>query len=195
MTRIGCVVLAAGFSNRLGEEKALLETGDGALVGWITKRLSNQGIHPVVVTRGDILDEVEEAVKPCNVFVNPSPEKGRTGSIKIGISALDEISEDGYRLIVVPVDRPGFSDSTISKLTGSMISCCPSRGGRGGHPILLSEGDVEIVRNAPKESSLRSLVESEKFEVGDPFLHLNVDTQKDMEDFKSLMDLYSNTSH
>ena len=64
MTRIGCVVLAAGFSNRLGEEKALLETGDGALVGWITKRLSNQGIHPVVVTRGDILDEVEEAVKP-----------------------------------------------------------------------------------------------------------------------------------
>ena len=76
-----------------------------------------------------------------------------------------------------------------------MISCCPSRGGRGGHPILLSEGDVEIVRNAPKESSLRSLVESEKFEVGDPFLHLNVDTQKDMEDFKSLMDLYSNTSY
>ena len=60
MTRIGCVVLAAGFSNRLGEEKALLETGDGALVGWITKRLSNQGIHPVVVTRGDILDEVEK---------------------------------------------------------------------------------------------------------------------------------------
>ena len=168
------MVLAAGFSNRLGEEKALLETGDGALVGWITKTRSHEGIHPVV---------------------NPSPEKGRTGSIKIGISALDEISEDGYRLIVVPVDRPGFSDSTISKLTGSMISCCPSRGGRGGHPILLSEGDVEIVRNAPKESSLRSLVESKKFEVGDPFLHLNVDTQKDMEDFKSLMDLYSNTSY
>ncbi len=195
MTNVGCVVLAAGFSNRLGEEKALLETGEGALVGWITRRLSDQGMSPLVVTREEILDEVERAVRPCDVVVNPSPEKGRTGSIIIGISKLDEISEGSYRLIVVPVDRPGFSDSTISKLKESMISCCPSRGGRGGHPILLSEEDVEIVRNAPKEASLRSLVASEKFEVEDPFLHLNVDTQKDLKDFKSLMSQYSNTLH
>ena len=50
MAYIGCIVLDAGYSTRLGEEKALLETGEGPLVGWLVNRLQIQWLEQVVVT-------------------------------------------------------------------------------------------------------------------------------------------------
>ena len=45
---IGCVVLAAGSSKRLGQPKALVRVGQGNLVGWLVGRIQNQGIEPLV---------------------------------------------------------------------------------------------------------------------------------------------------
>jgi len=188
VSTVCCVVLAAGFSERLGEEKALLETGQGPLVGWLVSRLVSHGINPVVVTRRGIASEVESSVLPCEVVVNQIPEDGRTGSIIVGISKLDRDFGEGYRLLVVPVDRPGFSDSTLMRLISSEVTCCPSKDGRGGHPILLSKRDVEIIRSAPHDAPLRSIISKERFQVNDRFLHLNIDSTEDLEDFRELME-------
>jgi molybdenum cofactor cytidylyltransferase len=188
VSAVCCIVLAAGFSERLGEEKALLETGQGPLVGWLASRLVRHGINPVVVTRREIASEVERSVHPCEVVVNQKPEEGRTGSIIVGISMLDRFFREGYRLLVVPIDRPGFSDSTLRKLIGSEATCCPSKDGRGGHPILLSKRDVEIIRRAPRDAPLRSLISKEIFGVEDQFLHLNIDSKENLEDFREFFE-------
>ena len=112
-SRIECVVLAAGSSERLGQPKALVNIGEDNLVRWMVRRLVTQGLSPVVVTRSEIEREVAEATSPCEVLVNPNPDAGRTGTLQVGIANLDVVTGHGYRLLVVPIDRPGFSASTL----------------------------------------------------------------------------------
>ena len=179
-SRIECVLLAAGSSERLGQPKALVNIGEDNLVRWMVRRLVTQGLSPVVVTRSEIEREVAEATSPCEVLVNPNPDAGRTGTLQVGIANLDVVTGHGYRLLVVPIDRPGFSDSTLIRLVSSERTCCPMKGGRGGHPLVLSADDVEGIRVASPDVPLRNLVKPFRFEVGDPHLHLNIDASVDL---------------
>jgi molybdenum cofactor cytidylyltransferase len=175
---IGCVVLAAGSSERLGQPKALVKVGEGNLVGWLVSRLRAKGLEPLVVTNEDIIEEVTDSVD-CRVIVNPEPEAGRTGTLQVGISHLE--SNIRQRILVVPVDRPGFSDSTLEDLISSAATSCPTEGGKGGHPILLSAEDVARVIQSPPSTSLRDLINPHRIEVADSYLHLNVDRQEDLD--------------
>ncbi|MEE3269711.1 MAG: NTP transferase domain-containing protein, partial [Candidatus Thermoplasmatota archaeon] len=58
---IGCVVLAAGSSERLGQPKALLRVGDGNLVSWLARRLLKQELEPVIVTNEQLFDDILES--------------------------------------------------------------------------------------------------------------------------------------
>jgi len=174
---IGCVVLAAGSSERLGQPKALVKVGEGNLVGWLVSRLRAKGLEPLVVTNENIIDEVTDSVD-CRVIVNPDPGAGRTGTLQVGISHLE--SNIRPRILVVPVDRPGFSDSTLESLISSVVTSCPTEGGKGGHPILLSAEDVARVIQSPPSTSLRDLIDPRRIEVADPHLHLNIDRQEDL---------------
>ena len=174
---IGCVVLAAGSSERLGQPKALVKVGEGNLVGWLVSRLRAKGIEPLVVTNENIIEEVTDSVD-CRVIVNPDPGAGRTGTLQVGISHLE--SNIRQRILVVPVDRPGFSDSTLEDLISSAATSCPTEGGKGGHPILLSAEDVARVIQSPPSTSLRDLIDPHRIEVADSHLHLNVDRQEDL---------------
>ena len=70
---IGCVVLAAGSSERLGQPKALVRVGGRSLAGWLVGRLQRHGLDPVVVTNEQLFDELLESVG-CEVICNPDPE-------------------------------------------------------------------------------------------------------------------------
>ena len=135
------------------------------------------GLDPLVVTNEEIADEVAASVD-CGVVVNPDPGAGRTGTLQIGIGHIG--TGAGQRILVVPVDRPGFSDSTLETLLGSTATSCPTQGGRGGHPILLSAEDaVKVVESSPS-APLRNLINPIRIEVTDPYLHLDVDRPEDL---------------
>ena len=114
--RVECVILAAGSSIRLGKEKALIPLNSRTLVGWLAERVSERGLRPVIVTKSEIEGAVSKDVGKCELVINPDPSRGRTGSLQVGISTLDKSAGKGYRLLVVPVDRPGFSSSTLDRL-------------------------------------------------------------------------------
>ena len=174
---LGCVVLAAGASERLGQPKALVKIGKRCLVEWVVSRLQAHGLEPLVVTNEEIVEEVAASVD-CGVVVNPDPGAGRTGTLQIGIGHIG--TDAGQRILVVPVDRPGFSDSTLETLLGSTATSCPTQGGRGGHPILLSAEDaVKVVESSPS-APLRNLINPIRIEVTDPYLHLDVDRPEDL---------------
>ena len=174
---IGCVVLAAGSSERLGQSKALVRIGERCLIEWVVSRLQAHGLNPLVVTNEEIADEVAASVD-CGVVVNPDPEAGRTGTLQVGIGHIGTGS--GQRILVVPVDRPGFSDSTLETLLDSTATSCPTQGGRGGHPILLSAEDAGKVVEGLPSAPLRNLINPVRIEVTDPYLHLNVDRPEDL---------------
>ncbi len=89
-SEIGCILLAAGRSSRLGSPKALIEVGGVSLISWMLTRLNGLGLRPVVVTRENLVDEIRESVGDAEIIVNENPELGRTGSVKKGLSYLKE---------------------------------------------------------------------------------------------------------
>tara|TARA_Y100000591_G_scaffold53131_1_gene41521 strand:+ start:393 stop:974 length:582 start_codon:yes stop_codon:yes gene_type:complete len=179
-----CVILAAGSSSRLGIDKALIDVGSQTLVSWISRRLSGRVANITIVANASNFEEISKLVSGANVILNRNPKKGRTGSLKVGIASIDSSGAKGYRLLVVPVDRPGFSDSTLDRLICSKETCCPMKEGKGGHPLMISNIDVEKVRKSSADSPLKEVIGASKFEVLDRFLNLNIDTPEDIVNLK-----------
>ena len=175
-----CVILAAGSSRRLGRDKALIDVGSETLISWVSQRLSGLVTNITIVANEGNFGEISNIVTEANVVLNPNPDKGRTGSLKVGIASIDSSRKEDYRLLVVPVDRPGFSDSTLELLIDSEETCCPMKDGRGGHPLALTSEDVEKIRKSSPNLPLREVIEARKFEVSDRFLQLNIDTPEDI---------------
>jgi CTP:molybdopterin cytidylyltransferase MocA len=188
LLRLECIILAAGSSSRLGRDKALIRIGPYTLIRWLSDRVSEKGDDVTVVANEGNIREISKILPKSNVVVNNEPHKGRTGSLKIGISSIDFSRGPNYRLLVVPVDRPGFSDSTLKRLIDSEETCCPMREGRGGHPLLLSPEDVDKVRESSDELPLRDIVNPGRFEVMDKVLHLNIDTPSEIENLQQKLD-------
>jgi len=175
-----CVLLAAGRSSRLGTPKALINMGNSTLVGWLASRIQDTGARIVIVTREEIADEIRSSVGNTPVIVNENPESGRTGTIQIGIRHfMDDVEED-IRVLVVPVDRPGFSDSTLHTISSSTVSSSPSNHGRGGHPLIVCEEDITRILSSAPDVPLNEIVKSVKVDVEDKHLHLNIDTPEDL---------------
>jgi len=181
-------VLAAGASARLGEPKALLDVGGKPLVQHLVERLEDVGLDPVIVTRAEISVDILLALPERTVVINPNPDAGRTGSLQCGLKQILDTKggERAFRLLVVPVDRPGFSDETLQSLMAKEVCACPAKDGRGGHPLLLMSDDVSRIRTAEPDTPLRELCSPERFEVDDLHLHLNLDTPPDIEVLRDL---------
>lgn len=180
------VVLAAGGSERLGQPKSLVSLSvngvEMPLVRWLVERIEAAGVETVVVTRQELVVDIMLALPGRAIVVNPNPESGRTGSLQCGIKAIldSKRTPKEFRLLVVPVDRPGFSDSTLSALLEADHCVCPAKDGRGGHPLLLTMEELGTILNAEPDVSLRYLAHPMRMNVVDEFLHLNIDSEDDM---------------
>ena len=182
------IILAAGASSRLGQPKALVEVNGIPLIQHLVERLESRGLEPVIVTNAEIIVDILLAVPERTVVINPNPESGRTGSLQCGLKQILDTKggERAFKLLVVPVDRPGFSDATLELMMTKDCCCCPEKDGRGGHPLLLMPDDVATIRTAKPDTPLRDLCKPERFEVDDLHLHLNLDTPEDVEVLRDL---------
>jgi CTP:molybdopterin cytidylyltransferase MocA len=84
------------------------------------------------------------------------------------------------------VDRPGFSNTTIEKLINLENTSCPSKNGKGGHPVILSREDCEKILSCNPSTPLRDIINPIKIEVEDEFLHLNIDFPEDLEKLREI---------
>jgi molybdenum cofactor cytidylyltransferase len=174
------VILAAGKSQRLGTPKSLLKINNDILINFLVKRLKNHNITIIIVTREELISEIKNFTEEVEIISNNNPETGRTGSLQVGLNFILENYSNDFKALIVPVDRPGFSSSTLSKLISLDYTACPEKEGKGGHPLLLSKSDVKKVLNQNPAMPLRDIIKPKKFEVVDDYLHLNVDTEKDI---------------
>ena len=177
--QIDAIVLTAGASKRLGEPKALVDIHGESLIQILIRKLKGKKLRIIIVTRVELFNEMEKLGE--KVVINTHPESGRTGSIQCGIKELES-----DRCLIVPVDRPGFSNATIEKLINLEKTSCPSKNGRGGHPVVLSKEDCEKILSSNPSTPLRDIINPIKIEVDDEFLHLNIDFPKDLEKLRKI---------
>ena len=178
--KIYSIILAAGNSKRLGQHKALLNIDNDTLINFIVKRLKKHNLTTIIVTREELMSDIRNFTQEVDIVPNPSPELGRTGSLQVGLNFIIENYSKNFKALVVPIDRPGFSSSTLSKLLTLDCTSCPEKDGKGGHPLLISELDIKRILDENPKIPLREIIRPEKFEVIDDFLHLNVDTEGDI---------------
>ena len=177
--QIDAIVLTAGASKRLGEPKALVDIHGESLIQILIRKLKCKKLRIIIVTRVELFNEMEKLGE--KVVINTNPESGRTGSIQCGIKELES-----ERCLIVPVDRPGFSNATIEKLINLEKTSCPSKNGRGGHPVVLSKEDCEKILSSNPSTPLRDIINPAKIEVDDEFLHLNIDFPKDLKKLRKI---------
>ena len=177
------IILAAGASARRGAHKALVEVGGMTLIELVGEKLQRANLKVTIVTRGSLEESIRTLLPEAEIVVNPNPEMGRTGTVQCGIHSIGV-----GPVLIVPVDRPGFSISTIDALCRAGVTATPAFQGRGGHPIALTSNDCEVILKAKPDIPLRDLIDATKIEVGDSNLHLNIDTPDDVEQLLRVVD-------
>jgi CTP:molybdopterin cytidylyltransferase MocA len=176
------VILAAGASQRLGQPKSLVAVGKTTLVGLAYQKLAKAGCSPIlIVTRSELSVQIMQAAIGSTVIVNSAPEEGRTGSIQCGILSLaGDKGRMPRRVIIAPVDRPGWTVEHVKSLLLTESSSTLASNGRRGHPLLLDSDAIQSVLAAPTQSSLRDLVSFAEVVVDGPLLGLNIDQPDDL---------------
>jgi CTP:molybdopterin cytidylyltransferase MocA len=179
------LVLCAGLSKRLGSAKALVEVGGVPLVVWACRHLLDAGCaEVVVVTNEQLRSNLGALPNGVQVVTNPEPENGRTGSLQVGLNHLRSRFPSLKRVVMAPVDRPGWRAGVVRTLVAKTGSSCPVFEGRRGHPVVLDNEVLQIVLDAHPNTPLRDLVDFQAVEVDAPWLGLNVDTPEQLAELR-----------
>ena len=137
------------------------------------------GCTPVVVVNAEIESEVARLLPEAHLVVNPDPDAGRTGSLQLGIEALEVVmGAKVERLVMAPVDRPAWNDEVLMALLEGPGDFAPSFDGRKASGRF-APAAIEAVKNAEPHHSLREMVVFKPVAVVAPWLHYNIDTDDD----------------
>lgn len=127
--RIAGIVLAAGASTRMSENKLLLELDDETLIERCVKRVLTAGLDPAIVVLGYQADLVRRRIDslPIHVVVNDRYEMGMNSSLGIGVA---ELGDNVSAVCVVLADMPF--------VTAEMLREVVSRYRETGAPLVIS---------------------------------------------------------
>ena len=132
--RVAGVILAAGASRRMGENKMLLELDGESLVRRAAKRALGAGLSPVVVVIGHEAARLRAELKdlPLVFAINPDYTGPTSGSLHRG---LDTLGADVASVVVMLGDMVRVTAETLAMLVAA------ARGTRA--PLVVSRyGDV-----------------------------------------------------
>ena len=162
MERIAGIILAAGASSRMGDDKALLLWHNRSFLEHLLAALRNAPVDLVRVVLGANADEVQRriALGAGQVVVNPDWQKGMLSSLTAG---LDSLPPDTESAIVCLVDHPCISSRLIQALIANFRATrkpivIPTYQGRRGHPVLFAASLFDELRAAPPDIGARHVV-------------------------------------
>src|SRR5712664_1130241 len=124
---VGCVLLAAGTSSRMGKNKLFFEIDGETVLRRAVRTAAAAGLDPVLVVLGHEGDRARAELEglPCLTAINPRYPEGMNTSLSAGISALP----DGPAAAVVMLADMPF-------VTAAMVRVLVSRW--RGEPLVVS---------------------------------------------------------
>jgi molybdenum cofactor cytidylyltransferase len=113
--RVAAVVLAAGASTRMGENKLFLRLDGETLLRRTVNRAAMAGLDPVIVVVGFERERAERELDGlrCLAVFNPSHTEGQHTSFRAGIAA---VPEEAAAAVVLLVDMPRVTAGMIGTL-------------------------------------------------------------------------------
>lgn len=162
MERIAGIILAAGESARMGQDKALLPWGATTFLEHLLAALKKAEVGLVRVVLGGNAEGVQEKVKlgAAEAVINRNWRQGQLSSL---IAALDSLPRLVEAAVVCLVDHPCVSSRLIRALIekfqeAKKLIILPIYQGRRGHPVLFSAQLFDELRAAPLDLGARHVV-------------------------------------
>jgi CTP:molybdopterin cytidylyltransferase MocA len=161
--KFAAIILAAGFSSRMGDFKPLMDLGGKSLLGHCASLFREAKIDTIIVVTGHRHLEVEAEARRLNLssFNNPDHAQGMYSSIQTAVRCLPKV--DGFFLL--PVDIPVIRPSTIAALAAAFDGrnvVLPQFDGQPGHPPLLPAHLVSDILKYDGQGGLQGLFDRRK---------------------------------
>ncbi|THB77922.1 MAG: HD domain-containing protein [Desulfobacteraceae bacterium] len=162
---LAAVILAAGFSSRMGAFKPLLPFGDSTVIEEVVRLFSKCGIRTIRVITGHNHHILEDVIRRCGAIpvFNPDYETGMLSSIQAGFRCMDANTDGAFLL---PVDIPAIRQFTLQMLMDERKGhedhiIMPCFQGFTGHPPLIPMTLKDQILALGPDQSLRDLFESD----------------------------------
>ncbi len=132
--KIAGILLAAGASTRMGENKLLLELEGETLLRRAARRALEAGLDPVLVVLGHEAEQARAELLGlgCRVVLNPDHARGMNTSLAAGVAA---VPPEAAAAVVLLADMP--------RVEAGMIRAVCARFAESGAPVVASRfGEV-----------------------------------------------------
>lgn len=189
MKNYSAIILAAGYSSRMGSFKPLMELHGKTPLQRCIELFQLCGINHIIVVTGHSHNFIEEELsgKVKTVF-NRNYNEGMYTSVKSGTAAL---SPDTDAFFILPVDIPSIKVCTIKKMIESYEKISqgilyPTFNEEKGHPVLITYSLAEEILRRNPQQGLREILKlhEDKWHyqsVADRGILLDMDTKEDFE--------------
>ncbi|MDE2774698.1 MAG: nucleotidyltransferase family protein [Chloroflexota bacterium] len=184
--RYGAIILAAGLSSRMVENKVLLPWRDGLpIVRHVAAKFASVCAGNALVVTGRDAAQVRAAVEDLNVTCvhNSDYATGEMlSSVKAGLRVLPAELDGCF---IQPADMPLVTQAVIERLLAAQEAgwnVAPRCAGRRGHPVLLDRAYWEAMLDLPPDAKPRDAIEAARerlrlVDVADEGVLLDIDTR------------------
>ena len=186
MAGFGAIILAAGLSSRMMENKLLLPWTDGRpIICHAVESYVTAGIEAIVVVTGRDADKVSTALASYQLAFAHNPDFA-TGeilsSVKAGLRTLPNALDATF---IQPADMPCISSEVIKQVAAQHeagLNVAPVYKGQRGHPVLLNKAYWREMLDLPADAMPRAVIQGAReklrlVEVDEKGVVMDIDTR------------------
>ena len=205
------VILAAGYSSRMGSFKPLLTVGELPALARLTDSVHHAGIRDIIIVTGyrhelllPCINEQRERLGPEGYRIfeayNAEYDKGMFSSVCAGLEAArnNYTKKTGYFLM--PVDCPLINEGILTRMMDEIRAsgkndefCVPVFEGKKGHPLFIPDTYTAEICSYDGEGGLKAITDRHgnkmyRIPVEDESCILDMDTPEGYEEIKSFLE-------
>ncbi len=185
---VSIVILAAGESKRMGEQKMLLPYEDKSILETVVDKALISKADNVIVVTGSHGTEIRTKLTrfATDVVINDEYKSGMLSSVLAGIRSVPEHAK---AVIVLLGDQPMVRTEVINRIIEAYNNnakriVLPVYKGKRGHPLLIDISFKPYIEKLDPQQGLRQLIienpeEVLEIEVNTPTILKDIDTKED----------------
>lgn len=205
--RIAGLILAAGYSSRMGAFKPLLPIGDKTAIGMISSAMRKAGVQNMIGVSGYQREQLNSIFTSEGIVeaYNPNYDQGMFSSIKAGIAKAMSACTDGIGapempegFFLMPVDCPLVPPEVFALILEKHREepdafIVPCYHGKKGHPLFIPKRYAEEILSYEDGGGLKAITNRHedrliRIEVDSEAVVLDMDTP---EGYAEILDYYA----